>query len=71
MPECILSDCKSGRAKSEDKKVFHFLRVSGVSDEKREQVQKCLKSRRVTQKDEILLLSRCRSRGIGTFDLRG
>ena len=26
MPECILSDCKSGRAKSEDEKVqvFHF-----------------------------------------------
>ena len=30
----------------------------GLSDEQREQVQKCLKSRRVIQEDEILRLSK-------------
>ena len=37
--------------------IFFFL-LLGLSDEQREQVQKCLKSRRVIQEDEILRLSK-------------
>ena len=37
--------------------IYFFLLV-GLSDEQREQVQKCLKSRRVIQEDEILRLSK-------------
>ena len=35
-----------------------FFLILGLSDEQREQVQKCLKSRRVIQEDEILRLSK-------------
>ena len=38
--------------------IYIFFLLIGLSDEQREQVQKCLKSRRVIQEDEILRLSK-------------